>query len=96
MAHLSFKEIRGMLLALVLAASLMVGGAYTIASQRNSRDKAICQQIELLKGALRLTLNRSLTTLPTLEYYQLHPQELKVATDRTHEALDTFKERACG
>lgn len=85
-----------MVLTLIVALCLMVGGAYALASQRSSRDKAICQQIEILKGALRLTLTRSLTTLPTLEYYQSHPGELKIALARTHEALDTFKEHDCG
>lgn len=95
MANLTWKEWRGILLALVIAAVVIYAGASAIANQRNARDKAICVQIEALKKSARITLKRSLKTIPTLEYYQLHPVELKKAIDSTNDALKTFKEHDC-
>lgn len=95
MAHLTWGEWQRIIVGILLAAALIYGGASAIADQRNARDKAICVQVEALKKSMRVIMTRSLTTLPTLQYYRDHPQELQKAVDSTNQALIDFKETKC-
>jgi hypothetical protein len=81
---------------------VLVGGALALAYVRNEQDLAAartavynCQQIEEIKASLRVTLQRSLDTLPTLEYYETHPAELAVAVASSKAALRKFAAQDC-
>lgn len=60
-----------------------------------TRDRKICQESNKMKAQIRLTLSRSLATLPTLTYYRDRPAELQRALRQTRETIRDFAPTVC-
>lgn len=86
------------LIAIVLAVVLVIGmigvTAWRGVERRNGLLK-VCGQVELVKKQITVTLNRSKDSLPTIKYYEDHPDELKKALENTNKALSEFKPVDC-
>ena len=88
----------------VAAASLAILAALTsiaiYAKQRDARqsdiNKAVCVSVVRLDLAISETLQRSLKSLPKIQYYREHPAELRTAQRETRISLRKFvPPRAC-
>lgn len=53
-------------------------------------NQAVCESIQSIDHSIRLTLEQTLRTLPTISYYQHHPAELADQQRQTMKALEQF------
>jgi hypothetical protein len=78
--------------AVATAACLVLIAVYS--SQRDQRqsdiNKAVCQAVVKLDGAVTDSLKRSLKNLPKIAYYKDHPDELAIQQEQTRETLKEF------
>lgn len=93
---------KGELLVVLCALVFILSVSYSAGRSANDRKLSEarsayqnCQQIELVKGELRGSIERGMERLPNLDYYKTHPDELAQAQKDSSEALGRFHEKDC-
>jgi predicted membrane chloride channel (bestrophin family) len=64
-------------------------------AENRETQTVLCREIENLKSSIRVTVTRSVKTLPKLAYYQQHPSELANAQQQNRAVLKRFAKRDC-
>ena len=89
-----------LMLGLIFAAC--AGGFWAFQNQNASQQRAVarttrqnCQQIELVKGQIRGTVQASVKRLPTISYYRKRPAELKQAISDAEASVARFAPVDC-
>lgn len=73
--------------ALVMSTANMRQGNATLRAQQRTDN---CLQIEVVKDEIRKILERSLETIPTIDYYKTHPAERQKAIADTEFSIARF------
>ena len=88
------KTVIGVAASAVATGAAIITIAYT-SSNRDARqhdiNRAVCTAVVRLDAAITDSLHRSLTNIPKLQYYKMHPDELRQQRAEIEQTLKKFR-----